>query len=72
MKKHILYPEFAANLRIKMAIKNIGTKGIADKLDVTQATVSNWRRGHAIPCTDNLYQLASLLGMDATELLGTN
>ena len=49
--------------------KNLTQKDLAEKLYVSDKTVSKWERGASAPSTTNLMALAKLFGVSAEELL---
>lgn len=57
-------------LRIKELLKEKGitSKDLADKLDVTPATVSNINNGNHFPKPDLLLKIAEVLDVDIREL----
>ena len=57
---------FVAELRKE---KNLTQKGLAEKLFVSDKTVSKWERGISIPNVTLLIPIADVLGVTVTELL---
>lgn len=48
--------------------RRLSQENIADSLQVSRSTVSNWFRGHSVPSHRNLSQLFSLLNIDPEDL----
>ncbi|MGO9572353.1 MAG: helix-turn-helix domain-containing protein [Desulfomonilaceae bacterium] len=57
------YPEKLKRLRIRNAMSQ---KDIAEKMGVTQATVSNWELAKSIPSKEQKKELKKILGISAT------
>ena len=57
---------FVTELRKK---KNLTQKDLAEKLYVSDKTVSKWERGASAPSTTNLMALAKVFDVSAEELL---
>lgn len=73
MKENFVRPEkkrFAKGLKCEM--KKQGVKGcvLADYLEVSEAAVSKWTRGVAMPSADNLICLCQILEVSALHLAG--
>lgn len=49
---------------------NISGKELAQKLNVTQPTLSNWERGLHYPDIPTLYNIAKIFNIKITDLLG--
>lgn len=63
-----------AKNRIKavLAEKNRSSKWLAEQLGKTESTVSRWCTNDTQPNLDTLYEVASILKIDARELLTTS
>ncbi len=48
--------------------KGLKQKFIAEKLGVSQVTLSNWAQGKALPTEENLSKLAQILGVGIDQL----
>lgn len=48
--------------------KGLKQKFIAEKLGVSQVTLSNWAQGKALPTEENLSKLAQILGIGIDQL----
>lgn len=60
---------FGATLRAGRMAAGLTQEAAAEKLHVTQSTVSAWEGGTAYPTPGNLVRLARLLNLDAGDLL---
>lgn len=60
------FGQFLAEVRKE---KNMTQKDLADKLFVSDKTVSKWERGNSMPNVTLLIPLADVLGISVTELL---
>lgn len=47
----------------------LSQSALAEKLDVSRQTVSNWELGEAVPSTDNLRRLGELYGVSVDYLM---
>lgn len=56
-------------LRVIMAEKNLTNQNLADKLGVSEITVSRWRSNAIQPSLNQLIQIAQLLKVDVKDLL---
>jgi len=59
---------FASNLKLYMKMKNKTQIDIADQLDVSQSTVSDWINGNKYPRIDKLQLLADYFGILKSDL----
>lgn len=57
-------------LRKNRKLRNISQEQLAEAIDVTRQTISNWETGAAVPSANRLQQLSAVLGISAAELLG--
>jgi putative transcriptional regulator len=55
-----------------LASKDISNKWLAEKLGVSEVTVSNWCNQINQPSWKNLYRIAEILEIDVRELLVPN
>ena len=58
--------------RIAEAIKSSGLsqKEIAEKLNITESNITNWKNGENLPSVEVLFNLCKLLNESADYLLG--
>lgn len=60
--------QFGSNLRVALKAKGLTMSDLAEKIGVSQQTVSRWAMGHA-PTADYLILLSEILGMSIDDLL---
>lgn len=58
------------NIRIMLEIRNISQKELAEKMNVTQAAVTNWVKGKNLPDIESVAQICDILDVSVSELLG--
>ena len=60
--------------RIAEAIKSSGLsqKEIAEKLNISESNITNWKNGENLPSVEVLFNLCKLLNESADYLLGLN
>lgn len=56
-------------LKAWLALKQIRNKEIAEKLNISEPTVSRWCMNHAQPSIPDLYRIAEFLQIEVCELL---
>ena len=58
--------------RIAEAIKSSGLsqKEIAEKLNISESNITNWKKGENLPSVEVLFNLCKLLNESADYLLG--
>lgn len=61
--------EIINRLRVVMAEKNLTNQNLADKLGVSEITVSRWRTNTIQPSINQFIQIAHLLKVDIKDLL---
>lgn len=61
--------EIINRLRVIMADKNLTNQNLADKLGVSEITVSRWRTNTIQPSINQFIQIAHLLKVDIKDLL---
>lgn len=59
----------ARNIKTQMNLKGFSQKDIADKLGVSQASVSAWCKGTKIPRMDKIDRLCAIFGCLRSDLL---
>ncbi len=60
----------AGALRVRIAERGIRKGWLAEKLEVSPNTITNWCSGRTEPSASSLYELALLLDCTIAELLG--
>lgn len=55
-------------IKIKIMEKGYSSKGLADKLNITEQTISNWINGKNIKQIDKFVELCILLDIDIKDL----
>lgn len=60
---------FSDNLRRKRREKKLSQKDLADRVGVSQKTISAWELNERYPTLDKVYDLASTLHIDIKELI---
>lgn len=61
--------EIINRLRVIMADKNLTNQNLADKMGVSEITVSRWRTNTIQPSINQFIQIAHLLKVDIKDLL---
>ena len=61
---------FASRLRSEMSRRGVRLSDLAGELGVSVNSVSNWRRGRALPTIPRLIELADQLDVTTDWLLG--
>ena len=61
---------FAARLRSEMSRRGVRVSDLAAELGVSLNSVSNWRRGQALPTIPRLVEIADQLDVTTDWLLG--
>ena len=56
-------------ISLKRKQKNMTQEQLAEKLGVSNKTISKWENGTSDPSTSNLFALAKLYGISVEELL---
>ena len=56
-------------IKVILAEKDITSKELASRLDVTRTTVSRWINNQAQPGIETLFKIAKVLNVDVRELL---
>lgn len=58
--------------RFKEAVKTCGLtqRELAEKLNIKESNISNWKKGKYFPSIDVLYKLCIVMGESADYLLG--
>jgi len=59
----------ALSLKEIIRVKGIKQKWLAQKMGVSEVTVSNWVKGKATPSADNIGKLALILKVSPDELI---
>ena len=65
----ITYPHFAQNLKALRLIHGFTQKRLANKIGVSEMTISNWECGNTTPEHGMLFKLAFLFGEDIDDIL---
>lgn len=60
------------NLGYYLTLRGISQKELADKLNVTQAAVTNWIKGKNSPDIEIVANICDVLNITVTDLFGTN
>ena len=60
---------FGANLKALRKKSGLTQEELADRLEVTSKTISNWELGSFIPTVDDVKKLAEALGVSEQQLL---
>lgn len=68
--KNTTLNKFAEKLTELMQEKNISQAQLANMLELTQQTISNYKLGVSEPDLDNLIRIAVILDCNVNELLG--
>lgn len=63
---------FNENLKLYRKEKNLSQEQLAQQLHVVRQTISKWENGLSLPDANLLSKLADILGVSASNLLGTN
>ena len=63
---------FAERLNIALERRNISPAELAKSLDISEATISNYRKGKYEPKQKRLDQISQILDVDIPWLLGAN
>ncbi|MCC2473563.1 helix-turn-helix transcriptional regulator [Bacillus pacificus] len=53
-------------------MRKLTQQGLADKVNTTKGTISNYENGHSTPSNEMLKDLANILGVTTDYLLGRN
>jgi len=61
---------FAENLKTLRKAKGLSQEELAIRLNVVRQTISKWEKGLSVPDADLLIQIAEILEVPVTELLG--
>lgn len=61
---------FGETLRKNRKLRNFSQEQLAEAMNVTRQTISNWETGAVVPSANRLQQLSAVLGISAAELLG--
>ena len=61
---------FAENLKTLRKAKGLSQEELAIRLNVVRQTISKWEKGLSVPDADLLIQIAEVLEVSVTELLG--
>ena len=61
---------FSENLKIVRKEKGFSQEQLATRLNVVRQTVSKWEKGLSVPDAELLIQLAEVLDVEVSELLG--
>ena len=64
--------EFKDRLNEALSIRNIKPVELAEKLGVTEGTISQYRKGITKPKSDRLYEMAQILDVDPVWLMGVD
>ena len=59
-------------IKVVLAEKEVRSMELVKRLGVSKTTVSRWINNKQQPTLDNLYSVASLLGIDVCDLLVSN
>lgn len=62
--------EFKDRLRIAMEVRDIRAVDLAKRLDVTEGTISQYKKGLTTPKADRLWQMARILRVNPVWLMG--
>jgi len=58
-------------IKIVLAEKNKSNKWLAEKLDISETTVSNWCTNHRQPSLPTLFKIAIALNMNPRNLINS-
>ena len=61
---------FSENLKTLRKEKGFSQEQLATRLNIVRQTVSKWEKGLSVPDAELLIQLAEVLGVDVSDLLG--
>lgn len=61
---------FGETLRKNRKLRNFSQEQLAEAMNVTRQTISNWETGAVVPSANRLQQLSAVLGISVAELLG--
>lgn len=61
---------FSENLKVLRHKKGLTQEALAIKLNVTRQTISKWEKGISVPDAEMLVQLAEILEVSISQLLG--
>ena len=61
---------FSENLKTMRKEKGFSQEQLATRLNVVRQTISKWEKGLSVPDAELLIQLAEVLGVDVSDLLG--
>ena len=64
--------EFKDRLNEALSIRNIKPVELAEKLGVTEGTISQYRKGTTKAKSDRLYEIAQILDVDPVWLMGVD
>lgn len=70
--KNFIVATFAERLNTTLERKNIKAVDLAEKLGVSESTISNYRRGFSAPKKNRLAKMADILDVSVSWLLGLN
>ena len=59
----------ARNIRYQLSLKGMSQKDIADRLNVSQASVSSWCNGQKMPRMDKIDKMCQIFGCLRSDLL---
>ena len=62
--------KFSERLTEELKLCGLTQKEIADKLQISPANITNWKKGANIPSLDVFYELCKILDVSADYLLG--
>lgn len=60
---------FSKKLKYYMDIKGLSQKELAQRIGVSEASVSNWQKGIKIPRADKVDKLCEILGCNRSDLV---
>ena len=62
--------KFAERFSEVMKASGLSQKELAEKLNISESNISNWKKGLNLPSVEVLFELCVILGESADYLLG--